>query len=137
MLNDPRRVAAAAQLPARVAHARLQLGRVGEGSCRSLAWLLRAQPWRPEDGKGAHVPRPLLEPSLHLEGEHRHKDPLAFMQRRIWQKKGSFVFLRRMYTKYIWQEKGTPHSHTCTSTRSPGGLLQRDLFEQSSNLSHQ
>lgn len=57
-------MAAAAQLPARVAHARLQLGRVGEGSCRSLAWLLRAQPRRPEGGEGLTCQDPFSSPCL-------------------------------------------------------------------------
>lgn len=80
-------------------------------------------------GEEARMPRPFLKPSLHLEGKHRHKDPLAFMQHSIWQKRGSFLFLRCTYRKDIWQEKATPRLHGCTSTRSPGRLLQRDLFQ--------
>lgn len=114
--NDPRCVAAAAQLPASAAHAELQAGRDGEGSCRSPA--LGDQ----RHGEEPHVPRPVLKPLLHLECKHRHKD-LAFMKHSIWQKRGSFVFLRCTYMKYIWQEKDTPHLHTCTFTRSLGRLL--------------
>lgn len=39
-------------------------------------------------GKEAHVPRPLLKPSLH----HEDKDPWAFMQQTIRQKRRCFVF---------------------------------------------
>lgn len=66
-------------------------------------------------GKGAHVPRPLLKPSPHHEG----KDPWAFMQQSIWQKRCCFVFLGE-HTRNIFGK--TKVLCTCTPAHPPTHL---------------